>query len=850
MTSFFDSESQVAPLVRCDENGLSVDEETLSWLSQHKGKIGAIACAGKYRTGKSFLLNRLVSAESCTGFGVGETVQACTKGLWVHKRLFDGGGSCKVLVIDTEGIDALDANDTNDVKIFTLALLLSSIFLYNSVGPIDETAMQTLSLMTRVTENLRQEANEESDFVSQMPRFFWVLRDFSLRLTNRDGQAITPNEYLEEALTPPSIDKGKNGVRDAIRSAFPKRELITLPRPSTDDANTQTLEHKLFSVSKRFASLVDDLRSKLWTEIVPLSANGTLVTGPMYAELVRHLTTTVQSGVVPVMRDSWTLMASVQARDLRDEMVSTASETLREWPVKGEETFGREVEQYAAGVLSSFLSKAMRPIDEECVSSLESRLRDLVLEAKTRSSKALLGIMDGSLDELDALLSQSPDDLSSIIQKAQDSFAREHAASQDLVKHWRLMASERALCKWIPNALASLSSERDSLSVSLSEMREEREKEKEGDEERREQREREVRLEREEMEMRLSSQASMLDQGHVNVQSLLLEVMHLELGFAVSRSEAKQREETDLSSSEMEAALLATKEEVDEARLSYEKVCSDLALLQKEVSQEREGKERAESLLSEREETLKSARATHEALERAWKEGIEDLQAEKAAAVEEMRIDFETRSETLRAREGDALTQLEKEKAKVADGERRGASLEQKLDHITSSSEREIVQLKEVCSQHRTACEAAQKRVMEMHQGMLDDLRMRDERARETQTRTTREQHELQAKNGQLIRENELCKHEIEERKKRIAELEAGDRELKRMKNSLLEKDLLTAKMTTELDHLRVKTAEIGAERTSLRQQNLAMEGELAVLRQEKNMWSAKKAIGNDNRLT
>ena len=70
------------------------------------------------------------------------------------------------------------------------------------------------------------------------------------------------------------------------------------------------------------------------------------------------------------------------------------------------------------------------------------------------------------------------------------------------------------------------------------------------------------------------------------------------------------------------------------------------------------------------------------------------------------------------------------------------------------------------------------------------------------------------------------------------------------MKNSLLEKDLLTAKMTTELDHLRVKTAEIGAERTSLRQQNLAMEGELAVLRQEKNMWSAKKAIGNDNRLT
>lgn len=847
MASFFDSDSQVAPLVRCDENGLSVDEETLSWLSSHKGKIGAIACAGKYRTGKSFLLNRLVSAESCTGFGVGETVQACTKGLWVYKRLFDGGGSCKVLVIDTEGIDALDANDTNDVKIFTLALLLSSIFLYNSVGPIDETAMQTLSLMTRVTENLRQGATAESEFVSQMPRFFWVLRDFSLRLTNRSGEAITPNEYLEEALTPPSIDKGKNGVRDAIRAAFPRRELITLPRPSTDDANTQTLEHKLFSVSKRFASLVDDLRSKLWSEIAPLSANGTSLTGPMYAELVRHLTTTVQSGVVPVMRDSWTLMASVQARDLRDEMVSTATETIRDWPVKGEETFSREVEQYAASVLADFLGKAMKPIDEECVSSLESKLRDLVFEAKARASKALLELMDGSLDGLDSLLASRPEDVSSIIQKAQDDFAKEHSASPDLIKHWRLMASERALCKWIPNALASLASERDSLTDSISALREEVEKERETEEERREQREREIRLEREEMEQRLSVQAFCLEQGQVGIETLLLEVMHLELGFAVSKSEAKSQEEGgERSSAEMEAALLATKEEVDDARLSYQKICSDLALLQREVSEEREGKERAEAAVSEGEEKLKSMRATHEALERAWKEGIEELQREKAVAVEEMRIDFETRSETLRAREADALTELEKERAKVADGERKASALEQKLDHLTSSSEREIVQLKEVCSQHRSACEAAQKRVMEMHQGMLDDLRMRDERARETQMRTTREQHELQAKNGQLIRENELCKHEIEERKKRIAELETGDRELKRMKNSLLEKDLLTAKMTTELEHLRVKTAEIGAERTTLRQQNLAMEGELAVLRQEKNMWTAKRAIGND----
>ena len=75
--------------------------------------------------------------------------------------------------MDTEGIDALDANDTHDVRIFTLALLLSSAFLYNSVGAIDETAMQTLALMTRVTNSVKvQSKTEETTALGEhMPSF-------------------------------------------------------------------------------------------------------------------------------------------------------------------------------------------------------------------------------------------------------------------------------------------------------------------------------------------------------------------------------------------------------------------------------------------------------------------------------------------------------------------------------------------------------------------------------------------------------------------------------------------------------------------------------------------------------
>ena len=79
--------------------------------------------------------------------------------LGVDARLPRGAGDGAadgppVLVLDTEGIDALDAGSDHDVRIFALAILLCSAFVYNSTSHLDEAAMQTLSLMSRVAEAL------------------------------------------------------------------------------------------------------------------------------------------------------------------------------------------------------------------------------------------------------------------------------------------------------------------------------------------------------------------------------------------------------------------------------------------------------------------------------------------------------------------------------------------------------------------------------------------------------------------------------------------------------------------------------------------------------------------------
>jgi hypothetical protein len=60
--------------------------------------------------------------------------------------------------MDTEGLGALDEDSNHDVRIFSLSILLSSFFLYNSVGSIDENALSSLSLVINLTRHIQLKA--------------------------------------------------------------------------------------------------------------------------------------------------------------------------------------------------------------------------------------------------------------------------------------------------------------------------------------------------------------------------------------------------------------------------------------------------------------------------------------------------------------------------------------------------------------------------------------------------------------------------------------------------------------------------------------------------------------------
>lgn len=149
-------------------------------------------------------------------------------------------------MVDTEGIGALDEDQTHDTRIFTLAILASSCFIYNSVGSIDETAVQNLSLVVNLTKHIHlksqsksEEDTDPDEFASFFPSFYWVVRDFALKLEDQGGDAINSKEYLEKAL---ALQKGftddveeKNRIRRLLTTFFRERECFTLIRPCIEE---------------------------------------------------------------------------------------------------------------------------------------------------------------------------------------------------------------------------------------------------------------------------------------------------------------------------------------------------------------------------------------------------------------------------------------------------------------------------------------------------------------------------------------------------------------------------------------------------------------------------------------
>lgn len=323
------------PLISFENDVFRVNPDALALLRDIEGPIAVVAVAGMYRTGKSFLLNSVLLAAA--GFTVGPTTRACTKGIWMWSkplRVRD----VNVFVVDTEGIGAPTADATHDTRIFALGLLISTYFIYNSVGTIDEQALNNLYLVTRLSEHLQRNAVADDGMagaaaVPAAPargHFLWVVRDFALQLRNANNDAIGSTEYMEEVLQQcDGASDAKNNMRATLRDFFPRRDCFTLLRPCVDEAQLQNLDAlPPAQLRPEFVEQTARLRAKILNEAVrhPMEMNGCVVTSAMFGMLCESYVKAVNAGQLPVLKDAWAYVCDTQRAQLEQRAVLEFSE--------------------------------------------------------------------------------------------------------------------------------------------------------------------------------------------------------------------------------------------------------------------------------------------------------------------------------------------------------------------------------------------------------------------------------------------------------------------------------------------------------------------------------------------
>ena len=373
------------PFVTFENGKFIISEEAKKLLSQKSNdNMGIISLVGKYRTGKSFLLNRVIlNRRENLGFGVGPTIRPCTKGIWIWSDPLTisnvhNSTPFPAYLIDTEGLGAYDEEINHDSKIFLIAVLISSLFIYNSFGAIDENEISNLSFVLNLSKTIKIKSvtleDNEEELARYFPTLLWLLRDFSLKLEDKNGNVITEKQYLENALRElsgltNSIEE-KNRVRNLIRTYFPERDCFVMVRPTEDEHDLQNLQNLPDNkFRKEFLEESIIFRNKVMKKTKPKRLNGKILTGAMLVEFVQNILDSINSGGIPVIEDSWRYI-------MKNECIKSTKELINKFIIeinkykdenKDKKDFLKNIKKYTKNLADKYIKEFLNNnlIDDE-----------------------------------------------------------------------------------------------------------------------------------------------------------------------------------------------------------------------------------------------------------------------------------------------------------------------------------------------------------------------------------------------------------------------------------------------------------------------------------------------------
>ncbi|XP_047018496.1 guanylate-binding protein 1 isoform X2 [Ictalurus punctatus] len=288
-------------LISSDSEGrLCVMKKAKEILDGITQPVIVVSVVGLYRTGKSYLMNRLAGKQ--TGFALGSTIESKTKGIWMWCVPHPIKTGHTLVLLDTEGLgDVHKGDEKHDTWIFCLAVLLSSTLVYNSLGVIDNNALEKLHFVTELTENIQVKAqrgaddDDSAEFMRVFPSFIWSVRDFTLKL-EKEGKAITADEYLESAL--------------ALKA---ERRCFVFPRPAGDDDLARMEELSETDLRPQFLQRAQEFCSYVFSSAKPKTlTGGRMLIGSALCSLAEVYVEAIRSGRIPCLENAVVSLAQIQ----------------------------------------------------------------------------------------------------------------------------------------------------------------------------------------------------------------------------------------------------------------------------------------------------------------------------------------------------------------------------------------------------------------------------------------------------------------------------------------------------------------------------------------------------------
>ncbi|CAI9785703.1 unnamed protein product [Fraxinus pennsylvanica] len=298
--SSIDNLSQAFPIIEPDpgHTKLRLSREGLEAIERITTPIAAVSVIGPGRSGKSFLLNQLLSLSCYEGFGVGHTRDTETKGIWVWGAPLEldiDGVKTSVFYLDTEGFDSVGKSNVYDDRIFALATVMSSVLIYNLPEMVRETDISRLSFAVELAEEFYgRYIGQEVAF--ETAKLLWLIqRDFLL------GKSV--QEMIDEALRHvPNADGDKNidqvnQIRDSLAIMGTNNTAFSLPLPHLQrtklcDMKDDELDPVYVQKRKRLKEIVASI-------IRPKIVQGKPLTGKEFVSFLEQILEALNKGKIP-----------------------------------------------------------------------------------------------------------------------------------------------------------------------------------------------------------------------------------------------------------------------------------------------------------------------------------------------------------------------------------------------------------------------------------------------------------------------------------------------------------------------------------------------------------------------